>query len=345
MTEQALPIDDPRRPLIRRGVFGTLWATAIFFVFTATKEVKPIYNHAPWLNDPYDAVISLTMFFVPLLAACVLVQLELCLRSEPLSTHRVLAILRESRLAIGAIIFDLLSAWVAVVLGANRSQWTTGATGVEVGLLVIASFAATKAAIDLSRVPRLLIPSRGQQLPMSDWLEDAITVARRESRWLGPVRGVAVHAVDWADDTIARRIRRHPVVAAAIASGIFGLMVFGWQGYREGYFVAVTLLAMGLGFCGMFAFLVPAGSYVGLVRSANPLRGLQRRTLDASVIACGSAMITLAFRNSLWGLAGINANTAGVAQLATLVGSGTLLTFVSVLVVESLLRFHSRRAH
>ena len=42
--------------------------------------------------------------------------------------------------------------------------------------------------------------------------------------------------------------------------------MFGWQGYREGYFFSVTLLAMGLDFCAMFAFLVPAGSYFGLVR-------------------------------------------------------------------------------
>lgn len=61
----ALPVDDPRRPRIRRAVFGTVWAAAIFCVFAATKEIKPIYNHAPWLNDPYDTVISFTMFFVP----------------------------------------------------------------------------------------------------------------------------------------------------------------------------------------------------------------------------------------------------------------------------------------
>ena len=69
-----LPVDDARRPPIRRAVFGTVWAAGVFFVFTATKEVKPIYDHAPWLNDPYDTVISFTMFFVPLVAACLLVR-------------------------------------------------------------------------------------------------------------------------------------------------------------------------------------------------------------------------------------------------------------------------------
>jgi hypothetical protein len=105
-----VPVEDPRRPLIRRAVFGTLWASAVFFVFTATKEIKPIYNHAPWLNDPYDTVISFTMFFVPLVAACLLVQASLCLRSEPLAIRRVVAILRACRVAVGAVIVDLVSA-------------------------------------------------------------------------------------------------------------------------------------------------------------------------------------------------------------------------------------------
>jgi hypothetical protein len=99
-----LPVDDPSRPSIRRAVFGTLWTVAVFFVFTATKEMKSIYNHAPWLNDPYDTFISFTMFFVPLVAAFLLVQVSLCLRSQPLSVARVVSILRACRVAIGAII-------------------------------------------------------------------------------------------------------------------------------------------------------------------------------------------------------------------------------------------------
>ena len=61
-----LAVDDPRRPPIRRAVFGTIWAAAVFFVFAATKELKTVYGHSPWLNDPYDTVISTAMFFVPL---------------------------------------------------------------------------------------------------------------------------------------------------------------------------------------------------------------------------------------------------------------------------------------
>lgn len=88
-----MPVGDLRRPLIGRAAFGTLLASAIFFVFTATKQSSPVYVHAPWVNDPYDTVFSFTMFFVPLLAATVLVQVSLCRKSEPLPTGRVVTIL------------------------------------------------------------------------------------------------------------------------------------------------------------------------------------------------------------------------------------------------------------
>lgn len=337
-----LPVDDPRRPLIRRAVFGTLWASAVFFVFTATKEIRPIYKHAPWLNDPYDTVISFTMFFVPLVAACLLVQVSLCLRSEPLAVARVVAILRACRVALGAIIVDLASAWVAVALSANRPQWTIAGTGVEVGLLMLATLITIAVTVALLRVPRL--PSLAQ-LPneeAQDWLGDAITVAKRESRWFGPLRRIVIAVVEWSERTLVRDVRRHPILAAAAASAVFGVTVFGWQGYREGYFLPVTLLAMALGFCAMFAFLVSAGSYFGLVRSTRPSYGMQRRMVDATVIACTTAIVTLAFRNWLWWIVGSNATAAGPSQFASLVGSAGLVTFIVVATVETLLRSHAR---
>lgn len=337
-------MDDPRRLLIRRAVFGTLWAAAVFFAFTATKEMKPVYNHAPWLNDPYDTVISFTMFFVPLVAACLLVQVSLCLRSEPLSVVRVVSILRASRVAVGAIMIELFSAWLAVGLGANKGQWTVQATGIQVGLLVVATVVAVMVAIRLARVPRLASHSVQHGDAELDWIGDAVAVARRESRWLGPLRRRVMPLLDWGDRTLVQQVRRHPVITAAVVSAGFGVAVFGWQGYREGYVPSVTLLAMGLGFCGMFAFLVPVGAYFGLVRSANPSSGMRRRALDASVIASGAAIVALAFRGNLWELIGTNGNAAGPTQFATLEGGAILLAFTIALTVESLVRSHTRPA-
>jgi hypothetical protein len=62
------------------------------------------------------------------------------------------------------------------------------------------------------------------------------------------------------------------VGAAAGTSAAFSVTVFGWQAIREEYFLSVMSLEIGLGFCGMFAFLVLAGAYLGIVRSPTRLR-------------------------------------------------------------------------
>jgi hypothetical protein len=339
-----LLVDDPSRPSIRRAVFGTLWTVAVFFVFTATKEIKPIYNHAPWLNDPYDTLISFTMFFVPLVAAFFLVQVSLCLRSAPLPVARVVSILRACQVAIGAIIVELLSAWLAVAAGANESQWTLSFTGLEVSLLLVTTVMVSIATVRLARAPHLSRQTGQQDEAEPDWIGDAVAVAKRESRWLGSLRRRAIPVLDWCDRTLLREVRRHPLITAAVASAGFGVAVFGWQGFREGYVPSVTLLSMGLGFCGMFAFLVPAGSYFRLVKSANPSSGLRRRALDASVVASGAAIVALAFRGNLWGIIGSNGNAAGPSQFAILEAGAILLAFTITLIVESIARFHTRLA-
>jgi hypothetical protein len=101
---------------------------------------------------------------------------------------------------------------------------------------------------------------------------------------------------------------------------------------------------MGLGFCGMFAFLVVAGSYLGVTRSPRTLYGMQRRAVDACVVACIAAVGALAFRNSLWWIVRSNPTAVGSAQFALLVGSTTLLAFLAVFAAETCLRSHSRPA-
>jgi hypothetical protein len=340
-----MPVGDPRRLLLRRAAFGTLVAAAIFFAFTVSKQIKPIYYHAPWENDPYDTVFSFTMFFVPLLAACLLVQVSLCRKSEPLSTQRVVAILRGCRVTVGAIVIELLTAWVAVVVGANRSQWTGGATGVLLALLILSTIVTGKVVVDLRRVPRLRSPDRVQTGQGSDWLADVVAVAQRESHRLGPIGRPGLAALAWIDRAVVSEIRGHPLVAAAMAGGVFGVTVFGWQGIREGYVLSVTLLSMALGFFAMFAFLVLAGSHLGVVQSPHTLYGVQRRAVDASVVACVVAVTVLAFRDSLWWTVGSSPSAAGPGQFASLLAGTTVLAFAMVFIVEMLLRSHCRPAY
>jgi hypothetical protein len=95
----------------------------------------------------------------------------------------------------------------------------------------------------------------------------------------------------------------------------------------------------------MFAFLVLAGSYLGVIQSSTPLYGVQRRAVDAGVVGCTAAIAALAFRDSLWWIVGSNPTAAGPAQFAALVGGATIFAFVVVFTVEALLRSHSRAVH
>jgi hypothetical protein len=340
-----LPVGDPRRRAIGRAAFGTLWASIVFFVFTVpAKQVKPLYDHAPWLNDPYDTIYSFAMFFVPLAAAFFLVQVSLCRKSGQLAVSRVRSILRGCQVTAIVMAATIVSCWVSVADGANRSGWTAGATVALIGGLVVVTALTLRAIVALLWAPRFPGPAVPAGARGADWLGDAVAVANRESRRFGPLRPGIGWVVARLDRTVVVVLRRHPVAGAALASTVFGLGAGINQGVRENYFLALTALTAGLLTCGMFAFLMLAGSYLNLVaRSGAPMRGLRRRFLDASVAACVGALVGLAFRNSLWWAVGTSMSAAGNGQFASLLAAVMLVAFVGALGVESVLGTHARR--
>lgn len=339
-----MPVGDPRRQAVGRAALGTLLTAAVFFVLAVpTKQLKPLYDHAPWENDPFDIVYSFAMFFVPLIAACFLVQVSLCRKIEPWPVSRVQSILRACRVVIATILITVSSCWISVITGANRSQWTGDQTAPLIAGLAVLTALTAKVVLDLHRAHKLRIESLNG-MPSTDWLGDAIAVAERESRWLGPLRPMTLSAVSWTNRSVVSRLRRHPVLGAAAAALVFGLLVGANQGTREQYPLSATLLTIGLLIWGMFAFLMAAGSYLGIVRSSTPLGGIQRRVLDAAVTACAAAVVAVAFRDSLWWIVGSNQSAAGAAQFAALLGIATLAAFLVVLGLESMLRSHSRTA-
>jgi hypothetical protein len=339
-----LAVGDPRRRAVGRAVFGTLIAAAVFFLFTVpTKQLAPIYDHAPWENDPFDTAYSFAMFFVPLLAACLLVQVSLCRKSEPLMVSRVISILRACRIAIATIVITLLSCWSSVLLGENRSQWTRGATAFLIAFLVVVTGLTGIVIVRLFRAPTLRVADRTRAARGSDWLGDVITVAERESRWCGPLRPVVINLVDWSNRKLVAWLRRHPLLGAAVASLVFGLAVGINQGLRERYVLSATALTVCLLSCGMFAFLVIAGSYFGAVQSSAPWSGIRRRALDAGVCSCIAVIVSLAFRNSLWWIVSSDQSAAGTGQFAGLLGITILVAFATVFGLESSLHAHAER--
>jgi hypothetical protein len=338
----ALAVGDPARPAIRRAVFGTLLVAAVFSVLTGpVKQIGALYDHAPWLNDPFDTAVSFAMFFVPLAAAFCLARVPLCRRSGPLPLARAADLLRGCRVVLGAAAMTLLAEWAAVAIGANRPQWNW-ATWLQVGLLALMTVLTVRAVADLHRVPAAARSKRADTGPAPDWLTDVVAIAALQSHWLGPLHGPALSALSWTERHLLTLVRRHPLWAAAIAAAAFGGAVGGNQAISEGYVTLATLLVISLLGCGMFAFLVAAGSYIGLVRSSTALHGGRRRALDAGVLACVGVLVVLAFRNSLWWVVGSRAEAAGIPQAYALLGLSALAFFVVVFAFESLRGYHAK---
>jgi len=338
----ALAVGDPARPALRRAILGTLLAAAVFSVFTGpVKQVSVLYDHAPWLDDPYDTAVSFAMFFVPLFAACCLVRVPLCRRSEPLPLARVRDLLRNCRVVLGAMSVTLLTEWSSVASGANQPQWNW-ATWLQVGLLAAMTALTAGAVIAVYRVPALPRPAPAAASTGPDWLTDVFAVAARYGDRLGPLRRPVLGALSWTESHLAAKVRRHPLWSAAFASVVFGVAVGGFQATREGYLAPATLLVITLLGCGMFAFLAGAGSYIGLVRSGAEVGGGRRRALDAGVLACVGVLVVFAFRNSLWWIVGSRAAVARIPQAYALIGLAAAALFAVVFAVESLSNTHGR---
>jgi hypothetical protein len=358
-----LAAGDPRRPAIGRAVFGTLLAAAVFSAVTGpVKQIAPLYDHAPWLNDPFDTAVSFAMFFVPFIAACCLARVSLCRRAAPLPVTRVRDLLRGCRVVLAATAVTLLAEWVSFAIGENRGQWN-GATWLQVGLLALMTALAIRAAVRLRRVPALSLaedPGTAQRpgtmraadtaaagapatAQVPDWLTDMIIIAERESRWLGSFQRPVLSLLGWTERGPLPVVRRHPLWAAGFAAAAFGLAGGARQGTAEGYPAPVTLTVICLLSCGTFALLVGAGSYLGLVRSSTRLLGMRRSAVDAGVLTCAGVLAAFAFRYHLWWIVGSRNAVAGLSQLLTLLGITAFSVFVVVFAVESLLRIHAPR--
>ena len=334
MHDESIPVGDPRRAALGRAVFGTLRLAGLFFLFAVpAKQFKGVYVHAPWLNDPFDTVYSFAMFFVPLVAALVIVQVSLCRKAEPLAAWRVRAVVRGCRVTVLVICATLLSCWSSVAVAANRAAWNTVSAILIAALALVTGFAVRIGA----RLWRLesLGARPAPALGAVDWLGDAVAVARRQAQWLGPLRANALAMLTWGERMLLVRLRRHPLWGAATAALVFALGAGINQGVREGYALSATVLTVALLTAGIYAFLVLIGAYLGLVASAAPLSGARRRLADGVVGGCVAAVLALAFRNSLWFVVGSKASAAGAAQFALLLALAVALGFAVVVTAEA----------
>jgi hypothetical protein len=253
---------------------------------------------------------------------------------------RVQDLLRGCRAVLAMIAATLLTEWFSLVTGANMPQWNW-ATGLQAGLLALMTVLTALAATGVHRVAALHVHHQAAGVSSApDWLTDAVAIAEFLSRLLGPLARPALAALSWTCQHPLTSVRRHPLWSAASAAVVFGAAVGGRQAMAEGYMALAALLTIVLLSCGMFAFLIVAGAYLGLVRGAAALGGARRQALDASVLTCIGLLVVLAFRNSLWWIVGSRAAEAGIPQIYALLGLTAATVFAVVFACESARHMH-----
>ncbi len=321
---------------------ATLAAAVVFvaFAFTA-KEIKPIYVHAPWQNDPYDVATSFAIFLVPLGMALILIRALLCRRDAPLPMARFVGAVRASVVVLGTVAVTVVVDWISVGVGAQRATWDA-TTVVLVGSLLATSVMASWASMRLWRAAaasRRAAEPRGEP----DGLADALTLAAIGSRRLGPLRRPTSAFVSWMERRPAALVRRHPFAAAGFFAALFGTSFAAFAAREDGV-GPILVLSFGVATCGMFAFAVGAGSYLGLVRPDHAMGTIRRRVTDGSVVAAAAVPLALAFRDALWSLAGPSTSGAGLAELGGLLVVVATAVFILTVGTEVLLGIHGGRS-
>ena len=312
----------------------TLLAAGLFVAFAyAAKDIGPLADHAPWQDDPYDAVVSFAIFFVPLAAALAALRALLCRRASPLPLARVVGVTRSCRVVLAAVSVTLATEWVSVGLRADASAWNA-----TTGLLVLAlsgtTMVACRSILMLHRAVRG-IPSAASGATGPDALADAFTLAEDGSGHLGPLQPPVRVMLRWLEGRAAPAVRGHPVGVAAAFSACFGMVVASGAAIEEGV-GPLLLLFFVVGTCGMYAFTLAAGSYLGVVRAERPLRGSRRRLAIASVVAAAAVPVALGFRDLLWWSIGVTGADARLDDLFDLVAVAGLVAFVGTLVLAAI---------
>lgn len=204
----------------RRLLQASIVTMSGFVVFAGlTTQVRAVRSQSPWQDDPYDGVVSLTMFCVPVVLGLVVLRLLLCRGDEPVPVNRVRGVLRAAAfglvLMLGTVAVDVL-AWV---LRARHGDWGA-ATG---PMTLAAALASLLSGALLVGILRLLaaLPSS----PRDDWSLDLVPLGDLLARRWRLRRAAAL--ARWLDRSVVGGrygVRRHPV-AWSLGAAEFGAAV------------------------------------------------------------------------------------------------------------------------
>ncbi|MCW2859507.1 MAG: hypothetical protein JWP48_1215 [Actinoallomurus sp.] len=287
-------------------ILASLGTAGLYEVLTvlATQD-KTVRAASPWQDDPYDAVVSLTQFAVPMLG--LVIALRLLAWRAPGGPDRERQMVRAAGAMTALIGLTLVFEWAAVIGGAHAPSWNTR-TSVLISGLVVASTLTVAVTALLVRCRR---PRGSSRRWRHDWLGDVVLVCGRIPvlrRWATP------EAAAW----VRRRAMTVFVTLSVLAAvGIAGSLAIG-ERWTNPLLIAWALIVETTS---NLAFCVISNAVAGFV--ARPPRTRARRVAETSVLAgCLAIQVTVAFRDVLWAAIGAGSLTSVPSLVALTLGAG-----------------------
>ncbi|MFB7597175.1 hypothetical protein [Streptomyces sp. NPDC056160] len=294
-------------------VWTSLGAAGVFEALTvlATQD-NTVRAASPWQDDPYDVVVSLAQFAVPMLA--LVIALRLLAWRAPGGSDRVRQTVRAAGAMVTLVGLTVVSEWAAVFIRTPASSSGTWAS-VLIGGLVVNSVLTFVAAVSLRRCRRRR-PSAGG--PRNDWLGDAVFLCRQIPvlrRRFGP------DEVVW--------VRRRAMTVFLTLSSLAAAAVTGAQAIGERWtdplLIAWFLIVAATS---NLAFCVISNAVAGFI--ARPPRTRPRRIAEAAAVAgCVAVSVATAFRDALWPLFGTGSLTSVPALAVLTLGAGLATSLVT----------------
>ncbi|SOB88933.1 hypothetical protein [Streptomyces sp. 1331.2] len=325
VTIDQLEVGHPARPAAAAALSTSAAGAAAFTLFAyLTTQVCSVRAGSPWQGDPYDAVVTFTMFFVPLLGALGGARVLLCRRDRPLPRHRVEQALRAALVCTLLVAATLATDWAAVAARADHASWDGGTPWLIASLLPLTGVTAGGLLLHRRAIRRLPKPVRGAEDTGGDWLDDLAPLATllagprsRTGRALAALigRGKVLDFVRLRFTLLA--------AAAAVAAGLLvatGLASGeGWPGVL--LFTMETAVFAG----GTFAFVMTCNSVLRFA-APPPASKTRRAARIATTAGALTLPVSLALRDTAWQLLGLGDQVDSIGQWAAVTLAFALLT-------------------
>ncbi|MGW2372841.1 hypothetical protein [Kitasatospora sp. NPDC001683] len=286
-----------------------LWSALVLAVaFTGfgyvTTQARSLRAVSPWQGDPYDAVVSFTLFLVPALAGVTTVRARLCRGGGPQPEYRVDQLLRAARLGVALVAVTVATDATAAVLRAERELWD-GRTAWLIAALLPLAAGAGWCLVLLRRAVREL-PPQERRRPGGDWLDD-----------------LALLAAPLADlRALTRFLRRHIAAAAAGLSLLAAAAVVSGQTAGEGWpGVWLVLVELSVFASGFFAFCLLCDTLLRIAAPARP-PGAARATAFAAALA---VPVSGGLRAAVWSVVGLPGRVDSPVKLLVLMAGCAVL--------------------